>query len=149
MLAVALALLYRGRRGQPGAALGLAAAVVLLSDPLAILDAGFWLSFGVVACLLLACVGQRAAPWWESFLRVQWVAGMAVLPLLVFWFGQAPLNSPLANMLAVPVFSLLVVPLGLTGVALLELWPALAVRLLLLAERVLAWLWPLLERFAG
>ena len=59
MLAVvAAAWLVRARIGL-GAALALAAAVVCLVDPWAVLAAGFWLSFGAVAAIVLGRARAR------------------------------------------------------------------------------------------
>jgi competence protein ComEC len=98
-------------------ALALAAIAVLLADPLAVLGAGFWLSFLGVAWLLwcLPRAGNRPV---RDFLDAQGVATVGLLPLSAFIFGQASLAGPLANLVAVPWWSLVVVPLSLLGTAL-------------------------------
>ena len=96
--------------------LALALLAVLLVDPLATLLPGFWLSFGGVACLsvLMPQNGSRLRWLWD-FLRAQWVATLCLLPVSAAWFAQASWVGPLANLLAIPWWSLLVVPLSLGG----------------------------------
>ncbi len=95
----------------------MALSLTLLVDPWAPLAVGFWLSFGAVALLMYAGaqrVGSLAA--WRESLHTQWVATWAMVPLLIYLFGQVSLVSPLANAVAIPVVSLGVVPLALLGV---------------------------------
>ncbi|GAB2513891.1 DNA internalization-related competence protein ComEC/Rec2 [Pseudoxanthomonas sangjuensis] len=114
---VALAwLLRRGLRA--GDALALAAIAVLLFDPLSPLAAGFWLSFAGVAWLLWCLPHEGRRPLLKEFLSAQGVATVGLLPLTVVLFGQASLVGPLANLVAIPWWSLVVVPLALLGTAL-------------------------------
>lgn len=98
-------------------ALALAAMVVLLADPLSALGAGFWLSFLGVAWLLW-CLPRAGSRPMRDFVDAQGVATVGLLPLSVFIFGQASLAGPLANLVAVPWWSLVVVPLSLLGTGL-------------------------------
>lgn len=98
-------------------ALALAAIAVLLADPLSALGAGFWLSFLGVAWLLW-CLPRAGSRPLRDFIDAQGVATVGLLPLSVFIFGQASLAGPLANLVAVPWWSLVVVPLCLLGTAL-------------------------------
>ena len=105
------------RSGRAVDALALAAAVLLLWDPLSALTAGFWLSLAGVAWLLwcMPAVGRQPL---RDFLRAQGVATLGLLPLTVSLFGQASLAGPLVNLLAIPWWSLVVVPLALIGTVL-------------------------------
>lgn len=117
MIAV-VAVASLSRRGwRPVDALSLAAIAVLLFDPLSVLTAGFWLSFSGVAWLLW-CLPQSGMHPLRAFLAAQGVATVGLLPLTVVMFGQASLVGPLANLLAIPWWSLLVVPLSLIGTGL-------------------------------
>lgn len=112
--------------------------LVLLLDPFAVLAAGFWLSFGLVAALILLYLGRRARPGrWRMALDAQYTATVASIVPLAAFFGQLPLVSPLANALAAPFVSLLLTPAALLA-ALLP-WPPL----LQLAQwlAVLFWWW--------
>jgi competence protein ComEC len=106
--------------------------LVLLMDPWAILAPGFWLSFGVVAALFFADAG-RIIPMhgWRAWGRAQWVATLALLPVLVFLFQEFSLVSPLANAFAIPLVSLVAVPLSLCAVLLPWAWPAEAARVVI------------------
>ncbi|MEL1266421.1 DNA internalization-related competence protein ComEC/Rec2 [Pseudoxanthomonas putridarboris] len=97
-------------------ALALAMLAVLLFDPLSLLAAGFWLSFGGVAWL--AWCLPTSQHWAKAFLPAQGVATLGLLPMTAMLFGQASLAGPLANLVAIPWWSLVVVPLSLLGTAL-------------------------------
>jgi competence protein ComEC len=122
---VALAQCGRLRLG-PATILAAAAALVCLWDPWAVLAAGFWLSFGAVACIFLALSGRLAAPpGWRAqlreALRLQGAISIGQVPLTLAIFGQLSLVAPLANAVAIPLVSYLVTPLALAGAALLAL----------------------------
>jgi len=94
-------------------ALVLAMFAILLFDPLSLLAPGFWLSFAGVAWL--AWCLPASLHWAKAFLPAQGVATLGLLPLTAVLFGQASLAGPLANLLAIPWWSLVVVPLSLIG----------------------------------
>lgn len=128
MLAVVtVAWLARARVGL-GAALALAAAVVCVVDPWAVLAAGFWLSFGAVAVIAWVVHGRvadRAVPAWRRALaaaaHVQIAVTLALMPATVVLFHQLSLVSPIANAVAIPVVSWVVTPLSLIAGALATL----------------------------
>ena len=128
----------------------LALVSVLLWDPLVVLSAGAWLSFAAVAWLIVL-YGQR----WPrlGFVRelvgAQVLMSVALLPLTLVFFQQASLSAPFANLLAVPVVSLLIVPLVLAATVLLLTLPALAPPLLALAAGVFSVLLGALDWFAA
>jgi len=103
-------------------ALALALIAVLLVDPLAVIGAGFWLSFLGVAWLLW-CLPHGGGSVWREFLSAQGVATLGLLPPSVALFGQASLAAPFANLIAVPWWSLVVVPLSLIGLLLEAAYP--------------------------
>ncbi|MGQ4659421.1 DNA internalization-related competence protein ComEC/Rec2 [Lysobacter sp. F6437] len=128
MIAVVAGLRVSRRNASTFDSLALAAIAILLVDPLAVLGAGFWLSFLGVAWLLWCLPGAGRKPV-RDLLSAQGVATLGLLPLSVVLFGQASLVGPVANLLAVPWWSLVVVPLALVGTALESLhaglgeWP--------------------------
>ncbi|HEY5717933.1 MAG TPA: ComEC/Rec2 family competence protein, partial [Motiliproteus sp.] len=95
--------------------LGLAAALVLVLDPLAVRSAGFWLSFSAAAIILYAFFDSRRYGWWRGLLRAQWAALLGVGPCLLWVFHQLPLLAPLLNLVAIPLVTLLLLPLLLLG----------------------------------
>lgn len=134
MLAVMALVLWSGRMGPASTVLALALFAVTLLDPWAVLAPGFWLSFGAVAVIMFVTVGRIAQPHWlVAWARVQWAVTLGLIPLLLALFQQASIISPLANALAIPVVSLVVVPLTLGGMLL----PVDFV--LLLAHAIMAW----------
>ncbi len=144
MLAVVLIAVVVGRTLRPGSALMVALAAVLLVDPAAVLDYGFWLSFGAVAVLFYA-LGRRLGPpgWVARWGAAQWSIALGLLPLLIAFFGQASLIAPLVNLLAVPLFGLLLPLILLATLTFLIsgwVWPLLAVDWLLTQSyALLAW----------
>jgi competence protein ComEC len=88
-------------------------AIVLLYDPLAVLSIGFWLSFLLVAVLMWAGEGYGGSAKWRQIVQAQWAAGLASVVLVAFCFGSVPIISPLVNALAIPWFTLILVPLAL------------------------------------
>lgn len=116
MLAVVALALWLGRATAAREVLALALLVVLLIDPWSVLAAGFWLSFGAVAIIMLVTVNRlKPAHWLEAWARVQWAVTLALIPVLLVLFQQVSLISPLANAVAIPLVSLVVVPLALAG----------------------------------
>ncbi|WP_165678932.1 ComEC/Rec2 family competence protein, partial [Metapseudomonas otitidis] len=120
-LMTALVLLWRLRFRRLGVVTPLSAVlcIVLLVDPLASLQAGFWLSFAAVALLVLVFAGRLGSPpAWRSAWRAQWVLSLALTPALMALALPISLSGPLANLVAVPWVSLVSVPLSLAGTAL-------------------------------
>ncbi|MEO8542881.1 MAG: DNA internalization-related competence protein ComEC/Rec2 [Burkholderiaceae bacterium] len=105
-----------------------AADLVLLIDPWALMQAGFWLSFVAVGVLFAsgapagrsAPIGLRARG--LAMLREQSVITLALSPLVLLLFGQVSLVGLVANLLAIPWVTLIVTPLALAGVLWAPLW---------------------------
>ncbi len=149
MLAAALFCLVTRRR--PGAAaFALALLAVLMADPLALLDPGLWMSFGAVAVIGWVLAGRVGAPpGIRALFRLQGALSLAMVCLSAPWFGQVSLVSPLANLLAVPWFSLLVVPAALAGAVVINVSAAAGEALLRLAARATELALPVLEGLGG
>ncbi|MEE4185156.1 MAG: DNA internalization-related competence protein ComEC/Rec2 [Gammaproteobacteria bacterium] len=147
MAAVVVALRALLRGSAVPRALALVAVVQLGLNPASVLAPGFWLSYGAVGALLL--IGQRLPSMnaarghsWRSRWRNRVTSGVMAqlllaaalaLPGLLF-FGRVAWLSPLINLLAIPWFSLVVLPLSLAGTLLLEVAPGLAAPLLTVAS---------------
>lgn len=130
-------------------ALGLSLIGVLLIDPFAPLAPGAWLSFGAVAVILLAVAGRvrRDGPI-ASFARVQLAVTIGLVPALLIAFGSVSLISPVANVVAIPLFTLVLVPTVLLGACAASLWLPAGEWILALPAQVLHWTWPLLQWLA-
>jgi competence protein ComEC len=137
--AVAIAL-WLNRNFSLGQILSIALLGVLIPDPWAVLSPGFWLSFGAVA-IILYVTAYRLKPshWVMEYTNVQWAMTIGLIPMLLGLFQQVSLVSPIANAFAIPLVSLVVVPLALLGAVLpldAPLW---------LAHSVMSWTMVLLE----
>ena len=135
-----------------------AATVVTLVDPWALLQPGFWLSFTAVG-LLMVSGGIRAtnpdssptdpdrpARWPRAVetlrasaaggIRTQVVATFGLAPLTVVFFQQLSLVGLAANLVAIPLITLVITPLALLGCLVPVLWTAGAAVL----SQLTAWL---------
>ena len=122
---------------------------VLIYDPLAPISAGFWLSFAAVAVILFASMGRVRQPnKLVQLIKVQgWVA-IGLLPLLVYLFQQVSLVAPLANALAVPWTSFVVVPLLLLAMLFSVISTTVSAALLKAVDALLTYQWQLLSYLA-
>ena len=116
MLAVAMGAVLLRRRPSPSKLLAVALLAVLAFDPFAVMAPGFWLSYAAVAVIIYVVHDARAA-WalWRKIGYLQWAIAIGMLPLMLWLFQRVSLVAPLANVVAVPVFDLLAVPLTLLG----------------------------------
>lgn len=122
-----------------------AAVVVTAVDPWALMQPGFWLSFGAVG-LLMAAGGERAAGWREHLqaaLRTQAIATVGLAPLSLICFAQLSVVGLLANLVAIPLISFVITPLALLGGLFAPLWALAALAM----QGLMAWLkllvaWP-------
>ncbi len=136
MLGVVTLLQLSGRRWPWAMVLLCAAVVVSALDPWALLQPGFWLSFVAVALLMASEPAQRAgdewrAPlrWWHRLaatlrggVRTQLVATFGLTPLSLVFFQQVSAVGLLANLVAIPLVTLVITPLALLGVLFAPLW---------------------------
>ncbi|OEY67220.1 DNA internalization-related competence protein ComEC/Rec2 [Marinobacter sp. X15-166B] len=149
MIAVAGWVLLCGRQVSVWLGLLLALAITLLTDPFSPLDRGFWLSFAAVAVLVLVFSRRAGRP---GPVRGVIVAQLAVFvglgPVLAFMDQPPVVMGVLANLVAVPWVSVVVMPLLLLGALIAALLPALTPWVGLGFEAVLTPLWWTLERLA-
>jgi competence protein ComEC len=168
MLLVALLLTQSQRCWRAGSAISIAALAAIFNDPRILIGAGFWLSFGAVMLLVycgpVSSAGESESDGHETgfpasvrvkiqlglarMVRAQWVLGVGLVWLTLFFFDQASLLAPLANLIAIPLFSLLILPLIFCGCLLLWLWPGAAALLLLAGCQLLDVLMRLLKFLA-
>ena len=116
----------------------LAAVVVCVWDPWAMLQAGFWLSFVAVGMLFLmpasaktstANTTQMSQPWWKKLfhslrdlLREQSFITLGIAPLTLLLFQQVSIIGLLVNLYAIPWVTFVVTPLAFAGVLWSPLW---------------------------
>ena len=118
-----------------------AAVVVTVLDPWALLQAGFWLSFVAVGLLMASAPAQSGrvdaqpdqATGWRTWprrivaslrdgLRTQAIATIGLTPLTLVFFQQVSLVGFAANLVAIPLVTLVITPLALLGVLVVPLW---------------------------
>ncbi|MDX5297565.1 MAG: DNA internalization-related competence protein ComEC/Rec2, partial [Gammaproteobacteria bacterium] len=93
--------------------------LVLIMDPRAPLDLGFWLSFGAVALLMLTYLGRaRPAGFWSGLVLAQLAISGGFLPLMALSGLSSPLVGLPANLLAIPYVSIILMPALFVGVPL-------------------------------
>jgi competence protein ComEC len=145
MLATATLLRLFGKRWPWPTVWMLACVVVVIIDPWALLQAGFWLSFVAVGVLFATDLGQAAEQentakndgatpvpplglianikkklWLSS--REQFIITLVLAPLTLLLFGQVSVVGLLANALAIPWVTLVVTPLAMLGTLFSPLW---------------------------
>ncbi|MCK9396284.1 MAG: DNA internalization-related competence protein ComEC/Rec2 [Methylobacter sp.] len=149
MLSIAMTAIILQRNSRPFDTLAIAMFAVLIFDPLAVLAAGFWLSFLAVSVIVYAVSGRLGGfGYFQGAIKMHWAASVGLSPLLLLFFQQVSLIAPLANLVAVPVISLLAVPLSLLAVIAMFISSALAGKLFYFADHVLQGLWRLLAYLA-
>jgi competence protein ComEC len=149
MLVIAMAAVIWQRNIRPLNTLAVALFAVLIADPLAVLSAGFWLSFCAVGLILFAITGRLEKPkFFRETIKLHGVTSLGLAPFLLFFFQQVSFIAPFANLLAVPLISMIVLPLSLLGLLCLPLSSTLARLLLLPADNALQGLMWLLNLMA-
>lgn len=127
--------------------------LVLLWDPLATLSVSFWLSFIAVGTLFYLLSGKllksgkkERIKEWAHF---QWGISVLLIPVTLWFFQQTPLVSPIANAIAIPWVSFVVVPLTLLGCFFINIVSPLGVLFLEWAAYAMQAIWFLMEWFAS
>jgi len=125
MLSVLLAFSALKQRVGLGPKLATCLLVVLLISPTAILSASFWLSFGAISIIymmLVTCGGndfvdlnwwQKIRFWLAQLIRLQLWLFVGLLGINITFFAGISLIAPVANLIAVPLVSFIILPLVL------------------------------------
>ena len=115
MLLVLLLLQQSRYRLRWPLALLIAAMVVLMINPLIWLRPGFGLSFAAVLALIVFLQGRNSSRA-DALWLPQLLVFVALLPLLLWWGQPVSLLQCVANLLAIPFLSLILLPLALLAV---------------------------------
>ena len=130
MLGVAALLALLNYRTRSIAILILVAALILITDPLALQSASFQLSFAGVGALLLVLPvwHRRLQPGWKRalllLLLTSYTACLATAPFALWHFHTLAPAGVFNNIVAVPLVSFIVLPLTLSATALFSIAPA-------------------------
>ncbi|MGJ8687411.1 MAG: DNA internalization-related competence protein ComEC/Rec2, partial [Spongiibacteraceae bacterium] len=112
MALVAVLFVLLRREISPWLGIQAALLAVLIADPLAAHNAGFFLSFGAVAVLLLGFQGRRQPlTLGRGLWRAQLIITAGLLPVLAMWQLNLSLATIPANIFAIPLLTILVLPL--------------------------------------
>ena len=150
MIGLAAAALRLRRRVGAADALAFGALAVLVSDPLAPLAVGFWLSFVAVAVILFVGTGHVRAPGvLAGFTRVQMAVTIGLVPVLAGAFGSLSLVSAAVNAAAIPLYTLVIVPAILVATTLTLIAPDAGAAALGAVAALIEFTWSLIEVPAG
>jgi len=126
--------------------IAIAVVVILIFDPLAVGSASFWLS---ISALLIIAFAQyllsHQTSRWKQMLVVQFLFSVLFIPLGIGLFGQLNPASFFANILAIPLVSLIIVPIALLASFLVGFGLSLANGLFLVSDKLLGLLLDYLE----
>jgi competence protein ComEC len=134
--------------------LALAAFIILIIAPASLFDISFQLSFTAVAALLMivprlsifiphedshesmpaSTVKRKIMTTVLIFIFASLAATIGTLPLIAFYFNRISTITLLSNILVIPVIGFVVLPLGLTAIAITPFTSSLAVVLLQIAS---------------
>lgn len=98
------------------------AVLIALSSPLLTLNIGYWLSFLAVAWLIYGCRLPLGDAKWRQAWHSQWRVQIGTLPVIVACFLQVSICSIWVNAWAIPLFSIVMVPLSLLGLLWHHAW---------------------------
>lgn len=134
------------RKLVPGHTLAVALGLIVLIDPTSVLSPGLWLSFSAVALITYTLTARTGTTGrWFGIQKIHIVTATGLAPLLLLYFQQVSVVAPLANLVAVPVVSLLVIPISLLGGVLVTVVPVAGTALLTTGGAILETLWLYLQ----
>lgn len=135
-------------RTSPWWGLSLALALVALFEPMAALQTGFWLSFLAVLLIFLTFGSSKRERFWLGLIRLQLVFLVGFSGVILLVQGQLNPLGFFANLFAVPLTSMLVVPLEIIGLLIGGLSPEVGVLMWKIAGHILDFMIFLLTRIS-
>ncbi|WP_223670729.1 DNA internalization-related competence protein ComEC/Rec2 [Kangiella shandongensis] len=123
---VAFCVLFR-RAGAFMSGLKVALLVILLIEPLSVLSASFWMSFiavAVISLLLFGRVGADSSKFAKvkTLIKLQVTITLVLLLPSLLLFQQASLLGMVVNLVMIPLFSIIILPLVLFSIVLMLLF---------------------------
>ncbi|WP_230957186.1 ComEC/Rec2 family competence protein [Ehrlichia ruminantium] len=113
------------RRHNNFRSITLAAFVILLFYPEAVLNPSFQMSFAAVLALIASCdiftkliVMGSVFQYFSSIVFSSFIAGLATLPYVIYHFNSFSVVGIFANVLAIPITTFFIIPLSLLYVVL-------------------------------
>lgn len=115
--------------------------LVILLQPYALASISLWLSVGAIALILLMGYQYAAMPRLHRMLIMQWQMSLGLGVLACMMMHTFSLTSPLANIIAIPYVSIIVVPLCFLATVVYWVYPPAAAYILSAADLSLQPLW--------
>ncbi|MGB5447199.1 MAG: DNA internalization-related competence protein ComEC/Rec2 [Psychromonas sp.] len=136
--------------------------MILLWDPLAVLSLSLWLSYFAVCVILIVLWHfpqfikrkenkgsmtrlKKIKYYLTLLLLIQFSLTLLMLPVQLLGFSAFSLLAPLINLVAVPLFSLLIIPITLLAVLFAIIYPPIAGVLLIIADYLISCFFALFE----
>ncbi len=118
---------------------------VLLVDPLASLSPGFWLSFTAVAIIFFSVSNRiyNRSTFINSLVNtilMQWRIFIGLIPVMAIFMHQFSLIAPVANFIAIPLMSLVIVPLTLLASMMGIIYEPFSAALFVILQWPIKWL---------
>lgn len=140
MAAIGFLAILADRRAISLRNVALAALIIIVLTPEAVMSAGFQMSFAAVTALVAAYdlagdrfsdrgLVYRVAAFFGALFLTSLIAGLATAPMAMFHFNRIATYGLPANMLVMPVFTLIVMPMAVLGLVLMPtgldrfIWP--------------------------
>jgi competence protein ComEC len=160
MLAVLLSAILLRRNLPVWQAYAVALFLILLLNPLAVLDMSFWLSFAAVGIIIYGMNSKKTdnnnevkkiiknTKFWR-WIKIQLVISIGFIPLSLLFFQQVSLISFVANFLAIPWVGFIVLPLSVLSTLLSLISPQIGGLILHLAAFMMQLFWSLLQKLGS
>ncbi|WP_119344099.1 DNA internalization-related competence protein ComEC/Rec2 [Facilibium subflavum] len=105
----------------------IAGIIVVLWYPFSVFEAGFWLSFSAVLFLIFISRLVAEIKGVKKYIMIQCLLMILLIPLTIYWFDAFSVIGVIANLLAIPWVSFIVVPglfinFMLTAIGLSQWW---------------------------
>ena len=115
--------------------------LVLIINPLSVLNAGFWMSFLAVLFIFIVVKSTQGKSKLFRIIVVQFYLGFALFPVSLLFFSQASIISPLVNLVAIPLVSFVLLPLLLITQILFLLDFSMTGSMFMMLDQLFSWLW--------
>lgn len=139
MIIVVMLTIILRRNIAPNSGFVIALTGCLIVDPLAVLSLSFWLSFSAVFIIFYSATGRLGrADGGGKWISTQLWVFIGLLPVLAILLGRTSFLAPFANILLVPLFSFMLVPLNLMAGFVAMIDGDLAVQIWMWLDRGLA-----------
>ena len=159
MLVLAAFAFLQRRRANATHIVAAVALLVFAADPIAIMAPGFSLSFAAVVALFWSAnssslrngrdtCAARVFEFARRLINMQFALLFGLMPLTVLLFQRVAFVAPIANIVAVPIFSFFTVPLTIASMIVWPVWESASTALLRAAGASVAVIEGLIAEFA-